>query len=117
MDHRCSVWSLPVLDYQVGQSMSVLRKEISRLNHVIERTEQEMINLEEDFWQNGGICCPGCGVPGFSEMEEKQERRKKQLRYLIKKYEKDSGRKYEDHPEARSLASRIFNFLLGLDPD
>lgn len=51
----------------------------------IQRTEDTMQRMARDFWSRGGICCPGCGVPGYSELSNKQDRRRARLGQIDKK--------------------------------
>ena len=51
-----------------------------KLNYAV--TADLLAELEEEFWANGGTCCPGCGVRGFNELCEKQSRRAKRISEL-----------------------------------
>jgi hypothetical protein len=44
-----------------------------------------MADIEREFWLDGGVCCPCCGVPGYSEMMSAQERRERRILYIEKK--------------------------------
>ena len=69
---------------------SPLKFEVSALVAKIERVDNEMGDIENDFFADGGICCPSCGVPGYSEMSLKQERRVKRLKQLRDKLARDA---------------------------
>ncbi len=73
--------------------MSPLRFEARALKVKIARVDDEISAISQRFWASGGVCCPSCGVPGFSEMVCKQERREKRLDNLYRKLAKDSTRK------------------------
>ncbi len=55
--------------------MGALLKEHRDLARALWETEKLLARKSRDFWENGGICCPDCGVPGYSELVRKQERR------------------------------------------
>ncbi|MNI77787.1 hypothetical protein D3C87_324660 [compost metagenome] len=59
--------------------MSNLKTELENLYKNIYITERYLGELSDTFWKNGGICCPCCGVEGYSELELKQERREKRV--------------------------------------
>lgn len=65
-----------------------LGDEIQRLRKRIFIEDMKMEKLTIEYFENDGICCPGCGLDGFSEMLQKQERRERWLRILIAKWEK-----------------------------
>lgn len=55
--------------------MSPLKIELANLRKRFAENEVRLQRASDDFWRNGGICCPGCGVPGFLDLQFKQERR------------------------------------------
>ena len=68
-----------------------LKKELECLLANISRTEDYMGELADEFWSNGGICCPSCGVRGYSELELKQERRYQRVNEIKQKIAKSQG--------------------------
>lgn len=70
---------------------SGLKRELEGLKRNIARTDANMGELASDFWANGGVCCPSCGVPGYSELELKQERRERRVEEIIAKLKRDGG--------------------------
>ncbi|MBN3839320.1 hypothetical protein [Burkholderia sp. Ac-20349] len=62
-----------------------LRHELEGLNRNIARTDATLARLASDFWANDGICCPSCGVQGYSELELKQERRERRRGEILAK--------------------------------
>jgi len=65
--------------------MSPLKKELINLESRIEKDNDLLSEIERDFWENGGTCCPSCGVRGFSDLVNKQERREKRVAQIRKK--------------------------------
>lgn len=59
----------------MARNISPLRYELMRLNQRYSETELELNRFSDNFWENNGICCPGCGVPGYSDLQDKQYRR------------------------------------------
>ncbi|PRF55377.1 hypothetical protein [Burkholderia multivorans] len=70
---------------------SGLKKELEGLKRNIDKTDELMSQLASEFWMNGGVCCPGCGVPGYSELELKQERREQRMKEIVAKLRRDGG--------------------------
>jgi hypothetical protein len=68
-----------------------LTREIVRLERKMAREEAHMNRITEEFWENGGVCCPGCGVPGYSELQRRQEHREQWLQMLREKAAKKGG--------------------------
>ncbi len=68
-----------------------LKKELEYLLANISRTEDYMAELADEFWERGGVCCPDCGVRGYSELGLKQERRYKRVREIREKLVKDTN--------------------------
>jgi 50S ribosomal subunit-associated GTPase HflX len=64
---------------------SPLKIELANLRAAMDRTDRLTEQLSAEFWANGGICCPTCGVPGYGELLQKQERRKKRAREIKEK--------------------------------
>ena len=73
---------------------SGLKTELANLRKRISATEDYMGRLSNDFWANGGVCCPSCGVPGYSELSLKQERREERIKQILAKLARDT--KQED---------------------
>lgn len=73
------------------KKLSPLKTELQNLERRFADTEYYMQELEREFWSNGGICCPSCGVPGFSDIEQKQERRMDRIEYLKAKISNSGG--------------------------
>ena len=67
-----------------------IRGEISNLKKQIDRTDDRMDELAAWFWKNGGSCCPDCGVPEYSLLSEKQDRRYQRIKYLENKLIRDT---------------------------
>lgn len=72
------------------KSKSPLKFELRNLERNILETDARMQEVEREFWANGGVCCPGCGVPGWHELTEKQERRRERVKQIHTKLEKRS---------------------------
>ncbi|AJX61008.1 hypothetical protein AQ938_06660 [Burkholderia pseudomallei] len=70
---------------------SGLKQELDGLKRNIDRTDELMSQLASEFWMSGGVCCPGCGVPGYSELELKQERRERRVKEIVAKLKRDGG--------------------------
>jgi hypothetical protein len=68
---------------------TLMERDIVRLERKIAREEDRMSEISDDFFKNGGVCCPSCGVPGYSDLQYKQERRERWLKIL--KAKRDSG--------------------------
>lgn len=51
----------------------------------IKRTDERMQKLAHDFWACGGVCCPSCGISGYSELCDKQQRRMERLGQIDRK--------------------------------
>ena len=64
---------------------SSLKAELANLELNLATTYTFMSELAEEFWDNGGVCCPSCGVPGYSELLLKQERREARIAQIKKK--------------------------------
>jgi hypothetical protein len=64
---------------------SPLRTELTNLKAKVLREDIRLGELNRQFWLDGGICCPCCGVPGYSEAMSAQERRELRIRYIEKK--------------------------------
>ncbi len=79
---------------------SPLKQEITNLRINIARDQERLDNAEMNFWENGGICCPFCGVPGYSELASLQDRRQLRIDQLLVKIEKDSGSRTKPEPES-----------------
>ncbi|VBQ81368.1 hypothetical protein [Burkholderia pseudomallei] len=71
--------------------LSGLKRELEGLKRNIDRTDELMSQLESEFWAGGGVCCPGCGVPGYSELQLKQERREHREKQIVAKLKRDGG--------------------------
>lgn len=59
--------------------ISPLKIELANLQKAHTRTEKQLSSLNANFWANNGVCCPACGVQGYSELMSKQERREKRI--------------------------------------
>jgi hypothetical protein len=69
--------------------LSPLQQELVNLNRSIDSTDVNLSYLASKFWRDGGICCPDCGVPGFSDLVAKQERRHKRVAEIEAKLARD----------------------------
>ena len=69
--------------------MSILKTELDNLCKQYLRTEDRLQYMVNNLWS--GICCPSCGVPGYSDLEDKQERRLVRMKQLRVKLFKDSA--------------------------
>ena len=67
---------------------SPLKTELKNLKKKIAEDDLRLAQMSDDFWQNGGICCPSCGVPGFRDLCDKQDRRSLRVKGIEKKLEK-----------------------------
>jgi 50S ribosomal subunit-associated GTPase HflX len=65
--------------------MGNLQIELANLQRNLDLTEAYMGEVAEEFWRNGGVCCPSCGVPGYSELVNKQIRRMDRVVQIKKK--------------------------------
>ena len=72
---------------------SPLKIELQNLYLKVAQTDQHLFELERGFWKNGGICCPGCGVPGYRDLCEKQERRLLRISGIEAKLKCDEAKK------------------------
>jgi hypothetical protein len=70
--------------------MKGIKREIADLENKIRAEAARMQQVEARFWKEGGMCCPGCGVKGWYDWVEAQERRQKRLEQLKAKLERDS---------------------------
>ena len=70
---------------KLGFQMSPLRRELRNLKTKVQQEDFRLSQLEMEFWEMGGVCCPSCGIPGFSEARDAQERRLQRIHYLEKK--------------------------------
>lgn len=66
-----------------------LRAELDGLLKNIRRTDDLMAQQADEFWANDGVCCPSCGVPGYSDLQLKQERREKRVAEVRAKIARD----------------------------
>ena len=73
--------------------ISPLNQEIVGLKRNIASTEDWQANVANQFWANGGICCPCCGVPGYSEASSLNERRMLRLKQLEAKLLRDRSKR------------------------
>jgi 4-hydroxy-3-methylbut-2-en-1-yl diphosphate synthase IspG/GcpE len=64
---------------------SPLNTELENLYKSIEKTDVYLYDLEQRFWENGGICCPSCGSKEYRHLVEKQKRRRRRVEALKKK--------------------------------
>lgn len=69
---------------------SPLRTQLANLRSNYARDEEKLAQASRDFWSNGGVCCPTCGVRGYCELEMKQERRLKRMDQIKAKLERDA---------------------------
>ncbi len=67
-----------------------IRGEIHDLERKIPKIDAELEEIEDRFWREGGTCCPGCGVPGFTEKQNAQERRRLRLAQIRAKLARDT---------------------------
>jgi hypothetical protein len=68
-------WPWLMRIFGIRHRPSPLKIELANLRKRYAADEERLAILADDFWRNGGICCPGCGVPGYTDLQEKQERR------------------------------------------
>lgn len=66
---------------------SPLEKELRNLRKNIERTDEHLQKLSDDFWREGGACCPHCRVPGFSGLAKQQHRRRERVSQIVQELE------------------------------
>jgi hypothetical protein len=59
--------------------------DIERIERKIRKEEDRMAEMSDLFFRDGGVCCPFCGMPGYSELALAQERREKWLVILKRK--------------------------------
>jgi hypothetical protein len=59
-----------------------LKEEMAGLYRNIERTNKTLDVMAADFWREGGICCPSCGVRGYSDLLDKNERRWERIKQI-----------------------------------
>ncbi|WP_144106797.1 hypothetical protein [Paraburkholderia sp. BCC1886] len=96
-----------------------LRTELAHLRRRIRKTGDYLSKLSSDFWRRGGICCPSCGVEGYSDLQMKQERREKRLLQLLDKLKRD-GRKIMDEqtvPIAKKKTTTLVEFIQRLSDE
>lgn len=68
-----------------GPPPGSLESELDNLRRNYRRTSEHLARVSQNFFENGGICCPGCGVSGYRDLEEKNERRLKRIGEIEKK--------------------------------
>lgn len=74
--------------------VSPLKKECADIIMKLGRIRKRMEKDEKNFWANGGICCPFCGVYGHSERATQCDQLEKRLKELEQKLKQDtSGKK------------------------
>lgn len=61
---------------------SPLKVELRNLRRNYHLTEDHLRKVSSEFWANGGVCCPNCGVPGYSALQDKQERREARIKQI-----------------------------------
>jgi hypothetical protein len=66
----------------------ILLREITNLERKMLKVELHMDRLEDQFWRDGGGCCPGCGMPGYSDLQSAQDRRERWMKILQAKLAK-----------------------------
>ena len=62
--------------------MANLQTELENLYRNVARTDDQMAEMAEACWRAGGICCPSCGMPGYSDLIERQDRRWARIRIV-----------------------------------
>jgi len=77
-------WPLSEL-FAKKKPRSRLAQQIAALKAAIAREDEELAKIEQQFWRDGGVCCPDCGEPGYSDRERAQERRETWLALLVNK--------------------------------
>ena len=65
--------------------ISPLRQEQLNLQRKIRTEDARLAELEGAFWAGGGVCCPYCGIPGFSKAIDAQNRRRERLQCVTEK--------------------------------
>lgn len=61
---------------------SPLRAELDNLEVKIYREDIRLAELNQQFLAEGGVCCPSCGIPGYSDAVCAQDRRRARVCYL-----------------------------------
>jgi len=69
--------------------LSPLKIELKNLRRSYAADDERMLEMSDNFWRNGGVCCPGCGVPGYNDLRDKQYRRLRRIEGIEKKLERD----------------------------
>lgn len=82
---------MKIIDWFFRPKLSPLKRELKNLYNNITRTETLLGIMNDEFWRDGGVCCPYCGCPGYRELTYKNERREervKQIKYKLQKLAK-----------------------------
>lgn len=69
---------------------SGLKLELVNLRKRYSETEDYLSRLSNEFWRADGVCCPSCGVPGYSELLLKQERREKRIAEIMQRLKREA---------------------------
>lgn len=70
--------------------LSPLKTEIENLRVKIRKDEARLAKAERKFWNEGGVCCPFCGVSGYSELSRLQDERQTRIDQLLAKIKRDT---------------------------
>lgn len=72
-----------------SRKASALKQELENLRKNVKETYNHMGSLSAEFFSSGGVCCPSCGVRGYSELIDKQDRRHKRIDQILAKLSRD----------------------------
>lgn len=72
---------------------SLLKQELENLYKQINRTEDRLHDMARKEWN--GICCPSCGVPGYSDLVEKNDRRRERIEQIKLKLSQDTSDEFQ----------------------
>jgi hypothetical protein len=76
--------------FRPARPRSPLKAERADLVRKIAQVKDWQSRVSAEFFANGGVCCPGCGVPGYLDSQMANERRMLRLRQIDAKLTKDS---------------------------
>jgi len=65
-----------------------LKQELANLEKRIQQTENRLGEINQEFFDNNGSCCPSCWSSEYRELEMKQHRRKMRKQWLEQKLNK-----------------------------
>ena len=77
---------MSLIDWLLGRHRrTTLEDEINQLKRKLYKEELCMGALSDRYFEDGGICCPNCGLPGYRKLGMAQDRREKWLKILLAK--------------------------------